>query len=280
MKIDIVTFSSDSSKVYYEFWDPMSKLFKTKFNIHPVLLFCGGNDISLSEEYGDVHRVDPVDGVADYHSATWGRFWITSKYQNKVCMIGDIDMIPLSQQFFIDDVKKYDENDYVHLNAGWYYDGNTEAWKKQYNILSAYYHMAKGKTFNDVYKFEENFSDEMKKFEKPDYTGREKGNAGPPGYAYHPESHLRYASVDNGGKWGQDEFYSTELLREYYKNGGKVITESKIEKNQRIDRSNWNYVSDLVKSGFYIDSHSLRPYGKHKERVNFLIENIGNNSKK
>ena len=274
MKIDIVTLSSDSSKMYYEFWEPISKLLKTKFNIHPVLLFCGGDDIQLSEEYGDVHKVNTVDGVGDYHSATWGRFWITSKYQDKICMVGDIDMLPLSHKFFVDDVEKYEDDDYVHLNAGWYYNGDTEAWKKQYNLLSAYYHLAKGKTFNDVYEFEENFADEMRKFETPDYTGKDKGTAGPPGYAYHPESHLRYASVDNGGKWGQDEFYSTELLRQYYTRGGKVVTESKIEKNQRIDRSNWKYIPDLVQSGFYVDSHALRPYSEYKEHVDFLIDNV------
>ena len=274
MKIDIVTFSSDASKMYYEFWESMSKLFKTKFNIHPVLLFCGGDDIPLSEEYGDVYRVESVDGVEDYHSATWGRFWITSKYQDKVCMTGDIDMIPLSHKFFIDDVEKYDDDDYVHLSGGFYYNGDTEAWKKQYNLLSAYYHVAKGKTFNDVYAFEENFADEMKKFEAPDYTGKDKGTAGPPGYAFHPESHLRYASVDNGGKWGQDEFYSTELLRQYHARGGKVVTESKIDRERRIDRTHWRYDPNLVKSGFYIDSHSLRPYGKYKEHVDFLMSNV------
>jgi len=274
MKIDIVTFSSDSSQMYYEFWEPMSKHIKTKFNMHPVLLFCGDDNISLSEEYGDVHRVDSVNGVADYHSATWGRFWITSKYQNKVCMTGDIDMIPLSHQFFIDDVERYDDDAYVHLSAGWYYNGDTEAWKNQYNILSAYYHVAKGKTFKDVYAFEEKFEDEMKKFEEPDYTGKNKGMGRVVGYAFHPEPHLRYASVDNGGKWGQDEFYSTELLRLYHSNGGKVVTENKEHKQRRIDRNHWKHDPSLVQSGFYVDAHSLRPYGKYKEHVDFLMSNV------
>lgn len=121
MKIDIVTFSCDSTPIYSDFWKPISKFWKTKFGIHPVLLYCGNENIDLSEEYGTVHRVPSVDGVADYHSATWGRFWITKKYPDAVCLTGDIDMIPLSKRFFLNGVSRYSEDSYVHLNSGWYY---------------------------------------------------------------------------------------------------------------------------------------------------------------
>ena len=274
MKIDIVTFSCDSTPIYYEFWNPISKFWKTKFGIHPVLLYCGNKNIELSEEYGTVHRVPSVEGVADYHSATWGRFWITKKYSDSVCLTGDIDMIPLSRKFFIDGVSKYSEDSYVHLNSGWYYGNNTDSWKTQFNIIPAYYHLATGKIFNRVYKFEENFADEMRKFESVDYSEKNKGAAGS-GYAPIRDvaQHLQHASKEKGGKWGQDEFYSTDLLRQYYAKGEKVITDSRIEHSQRIDRSNWQYYPQAVfQDVHYVDSHLLRPYaGQAQPHIDFLM---------
>jgi len=274
MKIDIVTFSCDSSPMYCDFWNPISKFWKTKFGIHPVLLYCGNENPNLSQEYGTVHKVPSVDGVADYHSATWGRFWITKKYPDKVCLTGDIDMLPLSRKFFIDSVANYSDDLYLHLNAGWYYGNNTETWKTDHNIISAYYHLATGKVFDQVYNFEDNFSDEMKKFELPDYSNKSKGAAG---FGYAPlrdvAQHLKHASSDMGGKWGQDEFYSTDLLRRYMRNGGKVITDHKIDRSQRIDRSNWQYYPQVVFEGnHYVDSHMLRPYsGDAKKHIDFLM---------
>lgn len=274
MKIDIVTFSTDSSPIYYDFWKPISKYWKTKFGIHPVLLYCGNNNIELSEEYGTVYRVPSVPGIADYHSATWGRFWITKKYPNKVCLTGDIDMIPLSKKFFIDKVNSYSEDSYVHLNSGWYYGNNTGEWKKDFNIIPAYYHLATGQIFNDVYSFEDDFSVEMKKFEAVDYSDKNKGAAGR-GYAPIRDiaQHLQHASSERGGKWGQDEFYSTDMLRKYLAKGGKVDTSCKIEHSQRIDRSNWQYYPQVVfQDEHYVDSHLLRPYyGDAQKHIDFLM---------
>jgi len=277
MKIDIITFSCDSTPIYSDFWKPISKFWKTKFGIHPVLLYCGNENIDLSEEYGTVHRVPIVDGVADYHSATWGRFWITKKYQDAVCLTGDIDMIPLSKRFFLDGVSPYSEDSYVHLNSGWYYGNNTDTWKTEFNIISAYYHLATGKVFDKVYKFEDSFADEMRKFEAVDYSGKNKGAAGN-GYAPIRDiaQHLQYASKEKGGKWGQDEFYSTDMLRQYAAHGGKVVTDCKIERNQRIDRSHWEYYPQIVfEDTHYVDAHLLRPYyGDAQKHIDFLMHLI------
>lgn len=277
MKIDIVTFSCDSTPIYCDFWKPISKFWKTKFDIHPVLLYCGNKDLQLTQEFGTVHRVNSVEGVEDYHSATWGRFWITKMYPDKVCMTGDIDMIPLSKKFFIHGVENYSEDSYVHLNSGWYYGNNTDTWKTEFNIIPAYYHLAMGKVFDRVYSFEEDFGDEMRKFEAVDYTGKNKGAAGS-GYAPIRDvaQHLQHASRERGGKWGQDEFYSTDLLRQYRNRGGKVVTDCRIDRSQRIDRSNWQYHPQVVfEDVHYVDSHLLRPYEKDAKRhIDFLMQLI------
>lgn len=265
MKIDIVTFSCNSSPMYYEFWNPISKFWKEKFGIHPVLLYCGDENIPLSEEHGTVYRHKAIEGIADYLSATWGRFWITKMYPNKVCLTGDIDMIPLSKQFFIESLKQYtDEDSYLHINADSYYPGNFDAWKTAYNNVIAHDHVAKGKIFQKVYSFEDTFEQEMIKYSSVDYSNVTK-------YAFHPEEHLRHASCDNGGKWCHDELYSTEKMRQYYLSGGKVETGLSIPRHRRLDRSNWSYRPIDVVSEFYIDSHLIRPYSQYKDHIDFLM---------
>lgn len=264
MKIDIVTFSCNDSPIYYEFWNPISKYWKEKMGMHPVLLYCGDIDLDLSEEHGDVFRFDSRDDIPGYVAGCWGRFWLTQKYPDKVCMTGDIDMIPLNKSYFTDDLERYDRLDYVHLNADGYYHNNFDHWKTPYNSLTAYYHVATGKVFNDVYSFELDFYDEMKRYIETDYSGKTN-------YAFNPESHLKHASAENGGKWCQDEIWSTDLLRDYLKKGGSVRTEVGI-RNARVDRARWSYNPKDVVDGKYIDSHLLRPYSQYKEHIDFLMD--------
>ena len=105
MKPDIVTFSCNALPMYADFWNPISKFWNTKFGIHPVLAYCGQENISLSEDYGTVIRLPYVHDVPEYLSATWARFWITKQYPDKICLTGDIDMIPLSVGFFDSQIK-------------------------------------------------------------------------------------------------------------------------------------------------------------------------------
>lgn len=271
MKPEIVTFSCNSSAMYYEFWNPISKFWKTKFGIHPVLVYCGNMDLDLSEEYGTVYRLPPVDGVADYLCATWARFWITREYPNSICLTGDIDMIPLSRQFIDSRVSECEDDVYVHINGDAYASGDFDYWKRPYNTLIAHDHMAKGSVFDKVYGFESTFDSEMKKYSSVDYSDKPRECIEGRGYAYHPEQHLRHASADVGGKWCHDELYSTDKLRQYFWSGGKVRCDFSIPRNRRLDRSYWRYFPQDVTDGKYLDSHLLRPYSQYKNHIDFLM---------
>jgi hypothetical protein len=46
------------------------------------------------------------------------------------------------------------------------------------------------------------------------------------------------------------------------------------QSGHRIDRTDWNYDIEKVKSGYYYDSHSIRPYKQHKEAIDKLINEL------
>jgi hypothetical protein len=269
MQIELAIFSCNSIPMYSDFWEPISKFWKTRFGIHPVLLYCDDNQIPLSDRYGDVHRFPSVKGVPDYMSATWGRFWLTKMYPDKTCIIGDIDLIPISPEFFDPRLKDIADDVYVHINSDANSHGDFDYWKRPYNVLCATGNIAKGSTFLKVYSFEDSFEDEMRKFAEIDYSDKSRDSVTM--YSYLHEPHLRHASVDMGGKWSQDEIYSTDMLRRYLSRGGKVDCSVTWRKNARIDRSNWHYSALDVLSGKYLDSHLLRPYAKYKREIDHLM---------
>jgi len=265
--IDIVTLSCNDDPMYWEFWNTVSKHWKQKFGIHPVLFYYGKNNPSLSEEHGTIVYHDVIEGVPDYVAATWGRFWVTKFFPNKMCLISDIDMFPLSKKFFLEQSNPQIDA-YTHLNADAYQPDNFDAWKSSGVTVPACYHLATSKMLNSVYMFSDSFSEEMEKLLTKDY--REYTN----GFANTPESHLQRASAANGGMWGIDEMYSSILLRNYYHSGGIVNTGQHIIPTNRLCRARirWQLSSPVV--GNFIDFHSIRPYTSHESLIETLVGNF------
>ena len=263
--IDIVTVYCNSDPIYWEFWNPISKHWKEKFGIHPVLFYYGDENPHLSEEHGTVFYHNVVDGIPDYVAATWGRFWITKFFPNKMCLISDIDMFPLSLQFFLNPLN-HRIDVYSHLNSDGYHPGNRDCWKNDGVTVPVCYHLASSELLNTVYTFSDSFSEEMKKMLNADYTQYKTG------FAVTTELHLQKASAANGGMWGIDEMYSTDLLRKYYRSGGTVMTPQSVPVQKRLCRSRLHSQIGHFNSGTHIDFHSLRPYNTHADVIQFLLE--------
>jgi hypothetical protein len=70
--------------------------------------------------------------------------------------------------------------------------------------------------------------------------------------------------------WNTDEKFMYENLQNHL---DKIIVKSR-DFSRRIDRSNWNYNTDLLKRGHYIDSHMVRPYKDYSFYIDKLIEEI------
>lgn len=78
-----------------------------------------------------------------------------------------------------------------------------------------------------------------------------------------------FVSEKVGVKWNSDEHFLYEQL---LKNDNKIMCTRKFD--NRIDRSNWSYDENLLKNGFYLDSHLLRPFEDNKEQIMTLINKL------
>jgi len=247
MKIEYAIMSSDSNNLYLDFWGPVSKIWKNKFNITPVLYYIDDNQtLEIDETYGKVVRLKPIDGIPIYLQCLWVRYWAFSNFLDNVCILSDIDMLPMSKKYFIDKISKINEDKYVHLNPC----------ISSYGMIPSCYHVSKGKKFKEILNLHDNWEDSIN---------------------YLHSLNIGNSPGDNlSGKnfWFSDERFSSNKILEYKNSFPDEIILLEREGGQngfRIDRGGWGYESNLVNQDYYFDSHSIRPYKEHKKEIDNLI---------
>ena len=231
MKIDKALMSVDDNRLYSDFWEPVSKVWALRFGIEPHLIYFG--DKNLSQQWGRVIKVTPVEGIPLHFQTQWARFWFTSQQQESVCIVSDIDMFPVSKNHFVQQLADIDSDKYVHLT------GN-------HRPIPVCYHVAKGDVFKKVLKLDDTFEESCKRVW---------------GTAINSASHMGFE------RWGLDEAYTTQLLENY---DGPELLLLPNSVGPRLDRSAWNYnYADSLEN--YVDAHSLRPYSDHQQTLDKLV---------
>ena len=148
MKIDKVIFSS--SEEYSCWWNIQSKIWKTFLNIDPVLLLYGSKDRhNLSEEYGEIIECQYEEPPTNFTSTSsaclnmrqliFNKWHYTQNEPETTWLVGDIDLLPLQKNHFIQNLAEVPDDHYVHLCSN-----------RLANRLTGHYHVAKGKTFSSI----------------------------------------------------------------------------------------------------------------------------------
>lgn len=237
MKIDYAIMSSDDNPMYLDFWPVVSKLWH-RLGITPILLYFGDTDLD-SDEYGIVIKMPQRE---DLPLATcWARYWLPSQRLADTFIITDIDMLPFSKWYFVDQLEQYDDNDYIHLNPC----------ISTYSRLPSCYHVAKGSRFKQMLGLHDSFEESFNHLRKQYF-----------------ENESDYKATGHR-QWCYDEFYSSQLILE---DGSAILlNRDGGQSGHRIDRTNWVYKEKLMRQEYYYDSHSLRPYVENKQEIDKLI---------
>jgi hypothetical protein len=253
MKINYVALSSTCDPYYLDFWPIVSKIWKLRFNYTPVLfLVHNDKNVKVSEEYGKVIYFDPL-AESDYPlhiQAQCSRYWLPYTEQNSVWLTSDIDMIPISKQYFVDSLTNISDDKIVSMNA------------KSIDLSPCCYIAAKGSSFTQLLNLTESYEDYLKQI---DYKS----------INYHHKPSNQETLFCH---WGADEAHYNKKVREFADKNKFVLTTRNGVKprdhcKQRIDRVFTNYdtfnVSECLN---YIDFHSWRPYHSYKEKINKIID--------
>lgn len=236
LKIDRVILSSDSNPMYLDFWPIVAKIWKNNFNIVPTLALIGDETIKVDETIGDVIRFEPIQGIPNSFYSQVIRLLLPIIYENDTCLISDIDMIPLNLDYFTKPIEKINDDCFVVYRD--------KAYIGNYDLFPMCYNVSKGKTFQEIFKIK-NINEIPEKIK------------------------FWFNSADNRG-WSTDEFLLHKYLINWSEQNRLILLGQSVEK--RVDRSNWFYNINKIKNGYYIDSHSLRPYKQYKNEIDKLIQ--------
>lgn len=241
MKIDYCILSCDDTPMYKDFWPYVSKVWKLRFNVHPVLIYIG-NTPPVSE-YGEVIVQSPIQDLShDARSlpSLWARYFYTSKFPDKICIISDIDMFPISRHYFVDQLEPLSDETYAHL------------YPIKGRIIPTMYHVARGDIFKKYLKLPETFEGSMQQI--LDFG-----------------VNIKDAYNQDGSYWYVDEAYATHLLK------NEPVHYIERKQYARLDRADWVYNEQTeidILNNKYIDSHVARPYQQYKNDIDRLIKLI------
>jgi|688.fasta_scaffold18544_8 hypothetical protein len=236
MNINYIIVSSDKSW-YLDFWPIVSKTWKKFLNVTPVLALMDDEESDFYEyEYGLVKKFKIVDGVSIVMQSQISRLFIP-KYLNGYCLISDIDMIPLSGEYFEKNSLGIDESNFVIYSS----DNPESLAEKMYPMCYILSHSKNFEIFHSNSSFEE-FVNNI--------------------------NNLQLG-------WCSDQIFLYEKVNEYHEKTNKVIYLNRGwgsgYADRRVDRATWIYNQEKVKQGWYIDCHLLRPYGQHKNEIDNLL---------
>lgn len=241
-----VSMSCNNNPYYLDFWEPVSRVWKKKFGIHPYLFFVGKESDAPRDEWGTVVCCDAVDDVPEHAQAQWARFHFTQTDPEAVWITSDIDMFPLSKKYFMEMVSCVPDDCFVSLNSD----------MKDY--FPVCYNVAKGSVFQEILQLKHSFSDSVR--EVFDST--------------QSDSHTVNGQVFEN--WSSDERYSSRKICEFRsQNPNRVVQFFRpggFHGGRRIDRNSWSYSEELVRGEWYLDCHSIRPYADNKDRIESLLK--------
>jgi hypothetical protein len=233
LKIERVILATDDNPLYIQFWPIVAKAWKEIVGIQPTLALIADETVMVDESLGDVIRFAPIDGVPTSFHAQVIRLLLPI-YFEQGCIISDIDMLPLSKEYFLNSVAHIPENNFIVYRNKTY-----SAQAKQYPMC---YIAARGNTFKEVF--------------------------GITNVQQIPALVKQWHTLNIG--WYSDEVLLYWYLQQWkYRSMRCTLLNHTVSK--RIDREQWAYDPELLKNNYYIDAHLPRPYHDKKNTIDQLV---------
>jgi len=249
MKIDRVILSTNDKKEYYDFWPLVSKRWSS-WGIKPELFVISEKDLDIDSSHGNVTYVNPARGFRTAQQSQIVRFFGAAKYEDEVCLISDLDMMPLDKDYFVKSIDNCEDDNIVFYSSDAYTPGNPA-----YPAYPMCYMAAKGSTFKQIIGSSfEDFSSSLR-----DWMAH--------GYGWFSDEKVFFEKLSAWSSTNEDNIV---LLRRGFNFGNDPHL------IRRIDRGNGClYNETFLKKKYYVDFHMPRPYETYKSVID-LIYNTTN----
>jgi len=249
MYIDLCIVSSDMNKNYVGLYPYVRKAWN-KLGIKTMLILVSDVIPNFLIEYKDeIILFEPIKGIHTAFQAQTVRLLYPSLIHNKNVLISDMDIIPLSKKYFVDNIRDIQENNHIifrnsymeqNMYAVCYHLSHSDIWKKIFNISN----------LDDI-------KNTMIKWYDPNYTGSK-----------------------NCTGWFTDQLVLYTYINQNIPDQ-KIILDDNKSGFKRLDKRNKQYIvsnrEDILKDinkSVYSDFHVIRPYYKHIPLINNIIDSI------
>lgn len=255
-----VILSSNFDERYIQFWPFVAKAWKRWFNCHVTLgLLINDKDIVDYEylrQFGEVKcfREDPT--LPSANQAKVIRFLTAMEYPNEVCMMNDIDMLPLTDRYYTNILRQFKEEHLLLVGCDTY-NGTPDEGKCPFGYMTA-----TGATYREVIN--------PGALENSDLLNSWIGLR-----IFDDKEDISLKIHNENPKCFSDESLIRALIKkhnfkrvQYFPRGFVVGVDS-------IDRGNWKIDYMKLRQNEYIESHMLRPYSKYKRELDILFKHLG-----
>ena len=245
---------------YTEYW-PVAAAAWLRLDITPVCLFIPDNQtVKLPKIPGSIaHTIPPLKDVHIIIQLFMLRFWASWLYPNATVIISDIDLIPLSKDFFCTQLFPYPDEAYLHLGVrrGKYnFTTISDIPEKITHLdkvrhITAHLHAAKGEVMHKVLQFSSDWETSCKKTVP---------------YFLHKSSKLKMNILryDGSAPWAGDDIYTS--IRLHHSNHHPMFY-GYDDKNQNSSVES----TSLRKKHTFHFVHISGPYSENKWIIEGLI---------
>lgn len=241
MKIKKAIVTSTENNKYLDFWPVVKKSWE-RLEIEPILYIISDKKNEQSNEKSfHIPGVNPV-----FVSQTF-RLLAPTLYKDDVCIISDMDMIPLSKEYFVNQLKNFEDDKFVIFRSG----ATSE------NMLPICWNVGQGSTWSNIFNVENinQITEEL--------------------ISWYPKSYKPFK--DN---WYLDQLILKKSIDNFeLNNGSKVIRlTDEVLNFKRLNRSNYRADLKLFKQSpnLFVDFHMPRPYKLYKKSINNVLKIIEN----
>lgn len=236
--IDFVIISSDDNPLYKDFYPIVAKRwYELGFKTYFINI-SDINDVHFNK-WGIIRRIKKLDFVSTSFQAQVVRLFAANFIEGNL-LISDIDMLPINGSYFTQYLNELNEENVILLSGQPYSD-------RPYFPMC--YVLANSKAYKKYFKIQNLSFNEFCKMLLDRYSD----------------------------DWFTDEHFMYDCLNQEL---DKIIIKNRPFINslasQRIDRTNWNFNLESLRSGKYIDAHLLRPYSNYSNQINYLLRNLSN----
>lgn len=269
MNLDRVFISCDDNPLYIQFLPVVSMALDKMFGIKPTLAYVTDKPESewkwMNNYCKDIIRYPIDNNLPNGRCKTFvARLLMRYLFNNDICMVSDLDMLPLSVTKFNNALSQYKDD---HLlvygyNAYEFGDGDPKSKIKdpQLRKFPSCYNIASSKTWKEIINPNNLSDDDLVK-------------------TWYNIEYYDYRESANKENF-DDECLVRALVQKWNPNRDRVIgVDRKMESvgfmNDRLDRSRWKIDVNKLIHGVYVDAHCPRPMNSYLSSMKVLTDYLG-----